>query len=172
MSLERARLAISEALEELRAGVFVPEARERYKLTFVARCPDNPELDIVVTEDGEKELLALVSRRLVVSSKLREKNPDRCPWPDAVSDGLTLRCSDCGERPRFDYRVEDSFWAEHVPGDARLGVVCLPCLDRRCDGVGLADALIEVQWTGTRHTVVLVPSIIFGYDKQGEKGDE
>lgn len=85
-------------------------------------------------------------------------------WPDAVSDGLTLRCADCGDQPRFDYRVTQDFWAEHVPEKpARLGVICLPCLDRRCDGIGLADALIEVQWIGTKHTVVLKPALRHGY---------
>jgi hypothetical protein len=85
-------------------------------------------------------------------------------WPEAVSDGLTLPCSDCREVPRFDYRVTDAFWREWVPDAGRLGVVCLPCLDRRCGGVGLADALQEVQWTGTGHTVVLRPSLRHEYE--------
>ena len=76
-------------------------------------------------------------------------------WPGGVSDGLTLPCADCGIVPRFDYRVTEEFWAQHVPGPERLGVICLPCLDRRCGGQGLAEALIEIQWLGTRHTVVL-----------------
>lgn len=80
-------------------------------------------------------------------------------WPAGVSDGLALSCSDCGERPRFCYSVSDEFWRAWVPGPERLGVVCLPCLDKRCGGVGLASALLEVQWTGTRHTVVLAPSL-------------
>lgn len=84
-------------------------------------------------------------------------------WPDAVSDGLTLACGDCGSHPRFDYTVTDEFWQQHVRGDQRLGVVCLPCLDRRCGGVGLVDALQEVQWTGTRHTVVFAPSLRHQY---------
>ena len=80
-------------------------------------------------------------------------------WPEAVSDGLTLACVDCGQVPRFDYLVTDEFWALHVQEkSARLGVVCLPCLDRRCEGVGLANALVEIQWTGTNHTVVLRPT--------------
>ncbi len=62
-------------------------------------------------------------------------------WPEAVSDGLVLPCSDCGGSPRFDYRVTDKFWNLHVGGEAHLGVVCLPCLDTRCGGIGLADAL-------------------------------
>ena len=53
-------------------------------------------------------------------------------WPEAVSDGLILACSDCGQVPRFDYKVSDSFWKLHVHGFVRLSVVCLPCLDIRC----------------------------------------
>lgn len=78
-------------------------------------------------------------------------------WPAAISDGLTLACADCGLVPRFDYRVKEEFWRQHVPGPERLGVICLSCLDSRCGGVGLVDALIEIQWTGTGHTVVLEP---------------
>lgn len=90
-------------------------------------------------------------------------------WPEAVSDGLTLSCSDCGCTPRFDYRVKSEFWQQHVPElPTRLGVVCLPCLDRRCGGVGLADALVEVQWTGTGHTVVLAPTIKHEYRKTAD----
>jgi len=87
-------------------------------------------------------------------------------WPEAVSDGLTLPCADCGEVPRFDYIVDHDFWRQWVPDKPdRLGVVCLPCLDRRCGGVGLSDALQEVQWTGTGHTVVLRPSFRHEYDR-------
>lgn len=88
-------------------------------------------------------------------------------WPGAVSDGLTLPCSDCGEVPRFDYQVNDEFWNLHVPNKpARFGVVCLPCLDRRCGGIGLADALVNVQWTGINHTVVLEPVRRYIYQRQ------
>jgi hypothetical protein len=80
-------------------------------------------------------------------------------WPEAVSNGLTLPCADCSQVPRFDYRVTEAFWRQHVPGPERLGVVCLPCLDKRCGGAGLAEALIEIQWTGTGHTVVLRPTL-------------
>lgn len=78
-------------------------------------------------------------------------------WPEAVSDGLSLSCHDCGDTPRFDYRVTDGFWRRWVPGDERLSVVCLPCLDKRCGGSGLHEALEEVQWVGTGYTVVLEP---------------
>jgi hypothetical protein len=86
-------------------------------------------------------------------------------WPGGVSDGLTLPCADCGQVPRFDYIVTPEFWRQHVPGPERLGVVCLPCLDKRCGGVGLAEALEQVQWTGTRHTVVLKPTLRHEYGK-------
>lgn len=85
-------------------------------------------------------------------------------WPPAVSNGLEMSCADCGDdHIRFDYRVTDEFWRQHVPGAERAGVVCLPCLDQRCEGVGLAEALIEVQWTGTGHTVVLSPGLRYVY---------
>lgn len=85
-------------------------------------------------------------------------------WPGGISDGLTLPCSDCGEHPRFDYHVTDEFWRRHVPNKPeRLSVVCLPCLDRRCGGVGLAEALEQIQWTGTKHTVVLRPTFRHEY---------
>lgn len=75
-------------------------------------------------------------------------------WPEAVSSGLSLRCEDCGTVPPFDYHVSDEFWEQH---GRTLGVVCLPCLNARCGGIGLAAALEEVQWTGSGHTVVLRP---------------
>jgi hypothetical protein len=79
-------------------------------------------------------------------------------WPESVSDGLTLACSDCGEVPRFDYHVTEQFWRRWVPDEpARLSVVCLSCLDRRCGGIGLAEALEQVTWTGTGHSVVFRP---------------
>jgi hypothetical protein len=85
-------------------------------------------------------------------------------WPESISDGLSLACSDCGLVPRFDYHVNADFWREWVPGKSdQLGVVCLPCLDKRCGGVGLAAALEEVQWTGTGHTIVLTPSRSYEY---------
>lgn len=88
------------------------------------------------------------------------------PWPEAVSDGLTVACADCGELPRFDYRVTEEFWSQWVPGPERLSVVCLPCLDRRSGGCNLAQSLLEVQWTGTGHTVVLTPTLRHNYGKK------
>ena len=85
------------------------------------------------------------------------KKSIRKPWPEAVSDGLILPCLDCGAVPRFDYRVADYFWQKYTSADEQRDVLCLPCLDVRCAGLGLANALEEVQWTGTFHTVVLRP---------------
>ena len=84
-------------------------------------------------------------------------------WPEGISDGVVTPCADCGEVPRFDYGVTDEFWGRHVRGPERTGVVCLPCLDKRCGGNGLAHALLSVQWTGTSHTVVLEPTLIHCY---------
>jgi hypothetical protein len=81
-------------------------------------------------------------------------------WPAAVSDGLSLPCSDCGMLPRWDYQVTEDFWSQWGDGP---NVLCLLCLDQRCGGDGLAEALQEVQWTGTRHTVVLRPSLRHRY---------
>lgn len=81
-------------------------------------------------------------------------------WPEAVSDGLELPCANCDLLVSFDYRVTDEFWDIWGVG---TNVLCLPCLDGRCHGEGLADSLIEVQWTGTGHTVVLTPSLRHEY---------
>jgi hypothetical protein len=81
-------------------------------------------------------------------------------WPAAVSDGLSLPCSDCGRLPRWDYHVTEDFWRRWGDGP---NVLCLPCLDKRCGGDGLAEALEEVQWTGPGHTVVLRPSLRHRY---------
>lgn len=88
------------------------------------------------------------------------------PWPIAVSDGVLLACVDCGHVPSFDYHVTDAFWREHVRDEGRLGVVCLPCLGRRCDGVGLAEAIEFVQWVGPGVTVEMVPTRAFTYEQR------
>jgi len=84
-------------------------------------------------------------------------------WPPGVSDGLVLPCSRCGQQPKFDYHVDDEFWREVVPPDERLGVICLPCLDRLVDVLGLGmevgQHLRQVQFTGCSSTVFLAPSI-------------
>lgn len=92
------------------------------------------------------------------------RDSDRNHWPPAVSDGLTLPCVDCGEVPDFDYHVSDEFWRTWVKPPDRTSVVCLPCLDDRCNGVGLAEALKGVQFTGDGHTVILKPESAWIYD--------
>lgn len=108
--------------------------------------------------------------KVTPSQPLRYGSCFHCPcpkfreaWPEAVSDGLVTACADCGQHPRFDYIVSDDFWRRWVPGPEHSGVVCLPCLDRRSGGLGLAGALTEVQWTGTSHTVVLRPAFRHEY---------
>jgi hypothetical protein len=103
----------------------------------------------------------VVSERVVDEVRSADMSAGR--WPSAVSDGLTLACADCGLIPAFDYRVTDAFWGRWAPGE--LGVVCLPCLDKRSAGAGLSDALIEVQFTGTGHTVVLRPVLRHDYGR-------
>ncbi len=91
-------------------------------------------------------------------------------WPSGLSDGLSLPCHDCWQVPRFDYQVTDEFWQRWVPDKPeRLGVICLPCLDKRCGGLGLAKALRFIQWTGTGHTVELVPERRYAYGFPGAK---
>lgn len=82
----------------------------------------------------------------------------RDDWPVAISDGLSIPCHDCDEIPQFDFNVTDEFWNRHVTGRERYGVVCLPCLDRRCAGVGLAAAIRFIQFVGTGLTVELLPA--------------
>lgn len=86
-------------------------------------------------------------------------------WPEAVSDGLTLTCSFCGCQPRFDYRVSEDLWHSLVPDAYRRGVVCLPCLDRLAAerGVTIGLELLEVQFTGEGHTIIMRPTRVIDY---------
>jgi hypothetical protein len=123
----------------------------------------------------DREELAKDLREIGAKLADVQRTSGSVPWPIAISDGLTLPCHDCGEVPRFDYNVKHEFWAQWVPDPSeRTGVVCLPCLDRRCAGVGLAEAIRFIQWTGTWHTVELVPSRIHTYSEhpRGDGGKE
>jgi hypothetical protein len=82
-------------------------------------------------------------------------------WPPGVSDGLVLACSRCDQRPKFDYHVDDDFWRKVVPQDERTSVICLPCLDRLVEELGMevGQHLRQVQFTGVSSTVFLAPSI-------------
>jgi hypothetical protein len=90
-------------------------------------------------------------------------------WPEAVADSLTLPCADCDQVPSFGFRVSDEFWRRWAQGPARLGVLCLPCLDKRCAGAGLAAAILEVQWHGSGHTVVLTPTLVVSHGPRGRE---
>lgn len=81
-------------------------------------------------------------------------------WPEAISDGLTLQCSVCGQVPWLDYRVTDEAWLRNVPSAEQRGVVCLKCyLDR---GGSLAD-VEDIQITGDGETLVAEPKIRYIY---------
>jgi hypothetical protein len=84
-------------------------------------------------------------------------------WPGAVSDGLTLPCSQCGAVPNFDYVVNDVFWRKVVPESDRLMVTCLPCLDALATAKGLSvyKHLRQIQFVGKLETISLVPAVTF-----------
>lgn len=88
--------------------------------------------------------------------------PD-APWPSGVSDGLNLPCQRCGNKPKFDYHVADDVWKALVPEDERLGVICLPCLERiaHACGTSIGDAIEEVQFTGMGTTTILKPEKVY-----------
>ena len=87
------------------------------------------------------------------------------PWPPGISDGLTLPCGICREVPFFDYRIADAVWRQVAPPAHWLGVVCLPCLDKRGSamGVDVTETLEEVQFTGVGKTVRLIPGGVHRY---------
>jgi len=86
-------------------------------------------------------------------------------WIPGISDGLTLPCRKCKRVPKFDYKVDDEFWRMVVDQKDRVHVICLPCLDKMATkkGLDLAPHLIDVQFTGIRKTIELLPSRIFYY---------
>jgi len=98
----------------------------------------------------------------------------RTRWEPAISDGLTLPCYICREIPKFDYSVDHAFWKEVVEKKYRLGVICLPCLDKlaTAKGLNLSKHLIEVQFTGIKKTIVLVPTKVFDYSNFKRKKPE
>jgi hypothetical protein len=84
------------------------------------------------------------------------------PWPEAISDGLTLPCADCGQVPWLDFRVVDESWLRNVSGPERRGVLCLKCyLDR---GGSLAD-VEDIQITGDGETLVAEPRIRYVFHR-------
>ena len=94
-------------------------------------------------------------------------------WEPGISDGLTLPCGDCNRVPPFDYHVDDEFW-KLIMGDHphRLGVICLPCLDKlaHAKGYDISTHLEFVQFTGIGKTIELKPTRIFHYQYNVAKG--
>lgn len=95
------------------------------------------------------------------------------PWPEGVSDGLTLGCGICGRVPDFDYRVSDEVWDRVAPSGKRLGVICLRCLDRSAvaQGEDISGAIAEVQFTGDGKTVVLRPVRVIHYRRAAAESE-
>lgn len=88
-------------------------------------------------------------------------------WKPGISDGLTLSCGICGCTPKFDYIVDDTFWKEVAPEKDRLGVICLPCLDKLASdqGLDISTYLESVQFTGIGKTIELLPHRVFYYEQ-------
>lgn len=86
--------------------------------------------------------------------------------PSSISDGLVLPCAVCGEENiQFDYTVTDEFWQDVVPAEMRLGVICLPCLDKLAKekGVDLGANIISLQFTGQDMTIKFLPHSVYHY---------
>lgn len=89
------------------------------------------------------------------------------PWPEAVSDGLTLSCGECGVVPIIDYVVPDEVWKNTVPKEIRLGVVCLECLvDMNPD---IIASIKKIFVCDSGQTICLKPTDL--YDYRWEKED-
>lgn len=84
------------------------------------------------------------------------------PWPEAVSDGLTLACGVCGILPLLDYTVDDAYWRS--AGRSSLGVVCLVCLMARRGAQEVLSHITRIQVTGLGATLVLDPTLLVTYD--------
>lgn len=37
------------------------------------------------------------------------------PWPEGITDGLTLPCGCCHQVTAFDYTIDDEIWRRVVP---------------------------------------------------------
>lgn len=95
---------------------------------------------------------------------------NKSSWPEGISDGLSLPCSDCGHKTSFDYTLADEFWERVVPPGRRKEVICLDCLEMRAKRkkLLLCNHLLKVQYTAGGETIVLVPESAFVYDQTGE----
>jgi len=92
-------------------------------------------------------------------------------WPDGISDGLVLPCSDCGKKTNFDYKVTDELWNRVVPVDKKHDVICLDCFDKRVKkrGMLLFPHLLEIQYTAKGETIILKPKMDFVYKSRETK---
>ena len=84
--------------------------------------------------------------------------------PPSISDGLILPCAKCGqEKVQFDYTVTDGLWQDVVPVEMRLGVVCLPCLDKLAKEkkADLGANIISLQFTGQDMTIKFIPHSVY-----------
>ncbi len=83
-------------------------------------------------------------------------------WPEAISDGLTLPCGECGVVPQFDYLVDDPTWDKVAPIEHRNSVICLPCFDRLAVVAGVThNYLVNVQFVGAGRTWALQPTQMY-----------
>ena len=100
---------------------------------------------------------------LVVKRKSVEIITVKDEWPDAISDGLTLKCQCCGHLPYVDYGVDDETWKMIVPKYMRLGVVCFRCLDELATekNIDITNHLIRFQFTGIGKTIEMTPTRVF-----------
>lgn len=84
--------------------------------------------------------------------------------PPSISDGLVLPCAMCGKgKIQFDYTVTDELWRDVVPVEMRLGVICLPCLDKLAkeNGADLGANIISLQFTGQDITIKFLPHNVY-----------
>ena len=85
-------------------------------------------------------------------------------WPSGISDGLVSSCQKCGQRPVFDFQIDDEARCVIVPSEMRAGVLCLPCLDLMAKekGIDVNQHMREVQFAGCQSTLVLLPGFVVG----------
>ena len=86
-------------------------------------------------------------------------------WPPAISDGLTLACSICGNVPEIDYRVTDELWNEIVPKEFRPGVICLRCFSKMASPLVLARNIEEIQLPVPGMTITVSEMTAYLYAK-------
>ena len=92
-------------------------------------------------------------------------------WPEAVSDGLTLPCFECGQVPQIDYHVAEWVWRACISIEHRGDVLCLPCflkLITRHNRVEMLAWVDEIQLTVNGETLVLAPSLLVRYEQERE----